>query len=439
MKLNKPTKQLVVTSFFLSFLFVMMAGLVLPVVLRRVGILEAQTGYTADEPDEIVDAVPIRQAYPVAESARQDTPADLYDRIKIVENPLRSLVGTIETFSNENVPARTDFIELYIKIQKVLGSRVIDGDDVVVKMNNGSLTFLSDELTEEEADICAGNLIGFAEFAKAQGADFLYVQTPNKINKYDVQLPEGVEDYANANADGLIASLADADVPVLDLRDAIVEDLEFDAAFYASDHHWTPKTGLWAAGEILSELNTRYDAGFDETRTDRDNYQEKTYESMFLGALGKKTGLGYVPLDDMSILSPAYDTDFTMEIAARGHIYKGDFEKAFIDETQLEVGDYYTKNPYAAYFRDDQALVHVTNHKAPEGKKVLLLKDSFGISTAPFLATAVRNLDVIDLRHFNGSLEAYVKETRPDIVVVMYNPKAITAPAGFYADLFDFQ
>jgi len=418
---------------------VMMAGLVLPVVLRRIGVLEAQTGYTADTPDEIVDAVNIRQEYPVKETASLETPASFYDRIKVLENSLRSLVGTIETFSNENVPARTDFIEIYIKVQKALGSRVINGDDVVVQMNNGSLTFLSDELTEEETGICSDNLIGFAEFAEEQGAEFLYVQTPNKINKYDVQLPEGVEDYANSNADGLITDLFDADVPVLDLRDSIIEDLDFDQAFYASDHHWTPETGLWAAGEILEELNTRYDAGFDMSKVDKANYEEELHEAMFLGALGKKTGLGYVPLDDMSILSPVYDTDFTMEIAAQGHIYKGDFVRAFIDETQLEIGDYYTKNPYASYFRDDQALVHVTNHNISEGEKVLLLKDSFGISTAPFLATAIHELDVIDLRHFNGSLEAYVEETKPDIVVVMYNPKAITAPAGYHADLFDFQ
>lgn len=439
MKLHKPTKQLVITSCFLAFLFVMMAGLVLPVVLRRLGVMEAVPAYTTDVPDETVEPVNIRQTYPIAESAQTEAPATMYDRVKRVENTLRGLIGTIETFSNENVPARTDFIELYIKIQKALGSRVIDGDDVVIKMTNGSLTFLSDELTQEEADICADNLIGFAEYAKAQGAEFLYVQPPNKINKYDVKLPEGVEDYANANADGLIGALGDAGVPVLDLRDSIVEDLDFDKAFYDSDHHWTPDTGLWAAGRILEELNDRYDAGFDLTKTDRANYEEEVHESMFLGALGKKTGLGYVPLDDMSVLSPAYETDFTMEVVARGHIYKGDFIRAFIDETQLEIGDYYTKNPYAAYFRDDQALVHVTNHKAPEGKKVLLLKDSFGISTAPFMATAIRELDVIDLRHFNGSLEAYVAETQPDIVVVMYNPKAITAPAGYHADLFDFQ
>ena len=73
------------------------------------------------------------------------------------------------------------------------------------------------------------------------------------------------------------------------------------------------------------------------------------------------------------------------------------------------------------------------------GKRVLLLKDSFGLSTAPYMATAAEHLSVIDLRHFRGSLQEYVKETQPDMVVVMYNPQAIAAPEGYHADLFDFR
>ena len=138
MKLHIPTKQLIITSAFLAFLFVMMAGLVLPVLLRKAGILPYETAYVVDEPDEIGEPINIRQTYPVKETAKEDKPAAFYDRLKMTESSLRGMIGTVETFANENVPARTDFIELYIKIQKMLGSRVIDGDDVVMKMKNCS-------------------------------------------------------------------------------------------------------------------------------------------------------------------------------------------------------------------------------------------------------------------------------------------------------------
>ena len=193
MKLAKPTKQLIVTSIFLAFLFVMMAGLVLPVILRRLGVMENERSYMADEPDEIREAVNIRERYPVEESIKEEQKATLYDRVKKTEAGLRSMIGTIETFSNENVPARTDFIEWYIKIQKALGSRVIDGEDVVIRMNNGSLTFLSEELTEEEAKSIALIHAGFtADQVTQLRVGFEY---DDGIPEYTVEFREGYLEY----------------------------------------------------------------------------------------------------------------------------------------------------------------------------------------------------------------------------------------------------
>lgn len=445
MKKMHWSKELLVTGLFLLLLFGMLLGLTVPVALRRIGIgqeaVKSESAAGMEQPDEKEEPVNFRERYPFEETAAAEENAGFYKKLKMTEAGLKGIISQVETACNEAVPGRTAFIESYIGLQKALGSRIIHGDDVVVKMDNGLLTFLSEALTEEEADTCASNLTEFAGFVQKQGADFLYVQTPNKINKYDSRLPKGVDDYANANADGLVEALHGKGLPVLDLRDSIVKDMEFDEAFYASDHHWKPETGLWAAEQILLELNARFGTGFDTDACKRTQYEEQVYPGIFLGALGKKTGRGYVPMDDMSILTPVFDTDFTMKIVGSGYTYNGSFRKAFIDESQLEPGDPYTKNPYAAYFRDDQALVEVTNHRRSQENlpKVLLLKDSFGLTAAPFLAGAMGELDVIDLRYFNGSLEKYMEETKPDLVVVMYNPKAVTAPAGYHADLFDFR
>ena len=471
-KQRKIGKQHIVLAAFLLILIVNMAGLLLPLAARRI---QTAAGITAGGQEDSVqekcgqedvsdtaqsegaddeqtvqeveadgtiytktEAVNLEERYPFEEEATQEE-GGFYERLTDVNARILSAISEVETYCNEHVPGRTAAIEAYIGIQKVLGSRIIDGDDVVVKMDNGLLTFLSDDLTEEDMEICTDNLVEFARFVQETGAEFLYVQTPCKINKYDNQLPEGLDDYTNSNADRLMEGLAEAEVPALDLRDEIVKDMDFDSAFYASDHHWKPSTGLWAAGEILEQLNLSYGEDFDLGKVDPDVYETEVIDDLFLGALGKKTGIGYVPLDDMELVLPEYETAFSMDIVAAGDIYSGNFAQAFLDESQLERGDYYTKNPYAAYFRDDQALVEVENELVNNGKRVLLLKDSFGLSTAPYLSTAIEHLSVIDLRHFRGSLEKYVEETKPDIVVVMYNPKAITAPVGYHADLFDFR
>lgn len=39
----------------------------------------------------------------------------------------------------------------------------------------------------------------------------------------------------------------------------------------------------------------------------------------------------------------------------------------------------------------------------------------------PFLVCAYSDIDKIDLSNFTGSLETYIKDNEPDIVVIMYS------------------
>lgn len=83
---------------------------------------------------------------------------------------------------------------------------------------------------------------------------------------------------------------------------------------------------------------------------------------------------------------------------------------------------YYNKGPYHVYNYGDRALIRYENFSdVQEIMKIMLIHDSFSDCMAPFLALGVKNLESLDLRYFTGSLEAYIKGSRPDMVIVMYN------------------
>ena len=52
--------------------------------------------------------------------------------------------------------------------------------------------------------------------------------------------------------------------------------------------------------------------------------------------------------------------------------------------------------------------------------KILVVKDSFANSVAPFLALCVKQIDILDPRWFKGSIRSYIKKTQPDIVLVIH-------------------
>jgi hypothetical protein len=73
----------------------------------------------------------------------------------------------------------------------------------------------------------------------------------------------------------------------------------------------------------------------------------------------------------------------------------------------------------------DKQVITVHNKLVHDGKKILLVKDSFAEVVSPFLSLGVEELHILDLRYFNGSIKSYVAQQQPDMVVVMYNPSVI--------------
>ncbi len=106
----------------------------------------------------------------------------------------------------------------------------------------------------------------------------------------------------------------------------------------------------------------------------------------------------------------------------------GDFSIMY-DMRRVERIDYYNENPYAAYNHGDRPYIHIENLCANNDAKILFVKDSFANCVAPFLALQCRYMDVVDLRHFTGSIENFVATTHPDIVIVLYRNGSLAKPS----------
>ena len=69
-------------------------------------------------------------------------------------------------------------------------------------LKNGHLTTFSEKgLTDSYIQNAAENIIRFSKTLEEQGKNFLYVQAPSQISKYENLLPTGYKDTANNNAD----------------------------------------------------------------------------------------------------------------------------------------------------------------------------------------------------------------------------------------------
>lgn len=161
-----------------------------------------------------------------------------------------------------------------------------------------------------------------------------------------------------------------------------------------------------------------------------------------MGSLGKKVTLGYTNAEDLNIYYPKYETQLSVNVKSLDVDVEGDFYSTLIYQRVLQERNYYDWDAYWAYGYGDRALIEIDNLNINSGKKILMIKDSFADTVYPFLSLGVDEIDIIDMRHFTGSLKEYIDESNPNMVIFLCNPSSLPdgeVPRDGHINVFDLQ
>ena len=178
-------------------------------------------------------------------------------------------------------------------------------------------------------------------------------------------------------------------IPV-DIYDAL--DYHKDQYLYFNtDTHWAPLGAYYAY--------TAFCEAADQTAAPLSDFTVSTVED-FTGYLYVATGescLAENP-DHIDLYEPGFD--YSIELSYDGVSF-------------TELSGMYAPDEgmgYSMVLWGDNPLVRITNHDDASGRKLLLVKDSYGNAIAPFLAANYSEVHVADFRSFPGKLPAYCAE-----------------------------
>lgn len=354
------------------------------------------------------------------------------------KNKIASVEAKVERYTTELLMGYEYFRVGLTKYEKMIlwnVSKYSEENDVVELIDGQLTTFNAD------GDITANILSfkAFSEFCEEQGTNLVYVQSPYKISKYtDVNI-SGVMDFSNQNADRFIEGIKDCNVKILDLRDCIYEQgLNHHDLFYVTDHHWKGETGLWASSEVVKFLAKNYSVELDDFLLLPENFTYVVYEKIHMGSCGRALLADNIEADDLTLAYPRYNTSFTYEIPSIELYKEGDFSIMY-DMSKVENKNWHANAAYSVYNWADNAITKIHNNQNNNGYKLLIIKDSFVNCVAPFVAITTEDVEILDLRGFSGSVETYVEQSKPDCVIVMYNPGAMAGVKWNHQSLFDFR
>ena len=324
----------------------------------------------------------------------------------------------------DNMLYREDLVELDGLVQRLAGKNFVRDTDYsysVVKDNHGWLQFITFALEPKPIvkDIAA---------YQALGVPIMYIQPTTKFIEGYTEFPPTLHDKTAENVAENFALLEAAGVPVLDLRAAAEADgLDKEQMFYRTDHHWRAETAFWAVGETVTAVADTFGLQLDPTGiySDAANWQTQDYPQSFLGSQGRRVGRLYGGLDDFTLISPDFATEYTVEITQYDgkttETLSGSFAETVLDMTKLTDPSVYTSR-YNAYWGADYPVVLADNLQNEDGLTVLLIKDSYSLPYGAFLSTMTDKLYMVDLRYFDiADLAQYIGDIRPDLMLIMYS------------------
>lgn len=284
------------------------------------------------------------------------------------------------------------------------------------------------ELISQESDTSniAASINALSAYCNERGINFLYMFPPNRIMNGINQLPEGVVDQSNEILSGLKSQI---DARVLDLGSEL-DSYPFppEELFYASDHHWTIPTALWAAIETTEYMQEHMGLDLAENSgyLDYQNYERLKYEKIFLGSYGQNTLAEFTGIDDFVYMEPEKVGNYTLTQVADGQILEmrtDEFGESLVYKemiTQINPEYGYATEPYACYSGYGNTVKYIQNHNNQSGQKLLVVGASNTRSYSCFLAPFFSQVCNIDPRKGESQQNIYqlIDEFDPDYVIV---------------------
>lgn len=185
----------------------------------------------------------------------------------------------------------------------------------------------------------------------------------------------------------------------LDIRDTFKKHKD-EYIYYRTDHHWTT-LGAYYAYEQWAK-----DVGFEPLS--REKFDITLASDQFYGTIYSKVNIKVRP-DEIYLYQIKEDLGYQLQYNM------ADMTDSLYDYKKLE-----GKDKYSVFMSGNNAIVEVqTNYK--NGRRLLVIKDSFAHSFVPFAVNHFEKTLMIDLRYYNGGIETFIEENEITDILALYN------------------
>ncbi|MFJ6265822.1 DHHW family protein [Lysinibacillus xylanilyticus] len=224
---------------------------------------------------------------------------------------------------------------------------------------------------------------------------------PTAISILENKLPNYVSQVNEVTYIDKVKKSLNKEINFIDVY-PILSSKKNEYIYYKTDHHWTTKGAYYAYLELSKNMKF--------TPNPIESFNIKNITNSFYGSLYSKAGFRHIDPDSIEIYEPMeaikYKVDYVDEDKTSRSLY--------------EMNNIKKKDKYTVFFNGNHPLVKITTENT-NGKKLLVVKDSYANALLPFLLSHFSEIHIIDLRYYNDNLNMFIQKNKIDQMLLLYN------------------
>jgi hypothetical protein len=304
----------------------------------------------------------------------------------------------IENYISDHFPLRTDWVEVKTDTEIAIGKRDING--VYILKNR-----FTQKITAVDNNTVDNNIKGINDFAERHEKPVFVCLVPTAAAAYADELPEYAPNLDQKTFINSVYNRLNSHINNLSVFDILQSDRD-DYIYYRTDHHWTTRGAFVAYNAMAKKL------GFTPLSMSSFDIEHATYD--FYGSLFSEVLYNGIEPDTINLYITNTKTrvtsvNVTTNFGEPPQVFDSVYFREYLEK----------KNKYPVFLGENQPLV--TINSTSSGGKLLIIKDSYANSFAPFLTEHYKKITLVDMRYINVSLEQVVDIDEYDQILFLYN------------------
>lgn len=328
-------------------------------------------------------------------SQAENRPLMQFPKVSLERITSGAFTKDVETYLSDQFVHKRFWTSIKASAQKA----VLKKDNNGVYFGEDGYLFEKFEPPSEQIDANSESISRFLE--KTKGVPVYGLLAPTSIEIYPEKLPEFAQTASETAAIHRVEEKVKGDISWIDTADALKAAKE-QPIYFHTDHHWTTHGAYVAYQAAMEKMGM---APFSS-----DEFTIRTVSKNFRGTYDAKANDPSVEADEIDVFEPKFHVSYDVDI----------------DDGQSKMDSLYAWEFLEK--RDQYSLFLGGNHRAvtihsnvKNGRKLMIIKDSYAHALVPFLANHFEEIYMVDLRYDHRDMAQVVKEKEIQDVLFVYN------------------